>query len=74
MSMSAIEDHRMSQARRTGIVVAVLAALLGSIVCVAPSGFWATSGIAAVTEQGRPMIQYTRLEFARAIERAIRGD
>ena len=74
MSMSAIEDHRMSQARRTGIVVAVVAALLGSIVCVAPSGFWPVTGIETAAEQGRPIIQYTRLEFARAIERAIRGD
>jgi len=74
MSMSAIEDHRMSHARRMGILVAILVALLGGIACVAPRGFWAMSGDETAAEQDRTMTQYTRLEFARAIERAIRGN
>ena len=72
--MSAIEDHHMSQARRMGILVAILVALLGGIACVAPSGYWVMSVNESAAEQGRTMNQYTRLEFARAIERAIRGD
>ena len=74
MSMSAIEDHRLSHARRLGVLVAVVAALLGWIAYVAPSGFWAMSGDETAAEQGRAITQYTRLEFARAIERAIRGN
>ena len=72
-SMSAIEDHRMSPARRMGIVVAVVIALLAGIACVAPTGFWVTSGDEQSADQARPATQYTRLEFALAIARAIRG-
>jgi len=72
MSMSA--DNRLSPARRMGILVAIVVALLGGIACIAPSGFWVMSGDETAAEQGQPMIQYTRLEFARAIERAIRGN
>lgn len=74
MSMSAIEDHRMSPARRMGILLAIVVALLGGIACIAPSGFWPMSWDETAAEQGRTMIPYTRLEFARAIERAIRGN
>ena len=73
--MSAIEDHRMSQARRMGIVVAVAItlALLAGITCVAPAWFESMPGDASSTEQAPPMFPYTRLEFALAIGRAVRG-
>lgn len=70
-----IEDHRMSHARRLGLVIAVALtlALLAGITCVAPAWFESMPGDASNAEQAPPMIQYTRLEFALAIGRAIRG-
>lgn len=72
-SMSAIENHRMSPARRMGIVVAIVIALLAGIACVASSGFWVMPADEQAADQARPATQYTRLEFALAIARAIRG-
>lgn len=66
-------EHRLSPAQRMGIVLAVVVALLGAIAGVVSASFWVMPGDQAAAEQARPTIQYTRLEFARAIERAIVG-
>jgi len=71
--MSAIEDNRMSPTARMAIALTVVVALLGATAWVGAAWVEAMRGDAAASAQDQPRIEYTRQEFALAIERAIRG-
>ena len=57
-----------------GILAVILIALVTGAAWLLPAGYWPVAEDETAAGQGRSMIQYSRLEFARAIERAIRGD
>jgi len=73
MSTNPPEDHRISPAGRIGIAVTFAAALLVGIALAVPAWNEAAWDAATVSTADQPRREYTRLEFARAIERAIRG-
>ncbi|TRZ64300.1 MAG: hypothetical protein D4S02_10980 [Rhodocyclaceae bacterium] len=74
MSMSAIDENYLSNAWRNRLVAVAVAAALIAIAGAGSTWLGAIRSEEAAAEQTRPTTEYTRLEFAKAIERVFRGD